>query len=48
MLNISSYIVQEGSVLQDGETLGYTAEQKLPKKLSQGVAVEGQSLKIGF
>ncbi|MDE6517674.1 MAG: DUF4261 domain-containing protein [Acetatifactor sp.] len=48
VLNISSYIVQEGAVLRDGETLGYTAEQKLPIKLSQGVAVEGQSLKIGF
>ncbi|MDE7224212.1 MAG: DUF4261 domain-containing protein [Acetatifactor sp.] len=48
MFNISSYLIQEGAVLRDGETLGYTAEQKLPIKLSQGVYVEGQSLKIGF
>jgi len=48
MLNISSYILKEGAVLRDGETLGYSAEQKLPIKLSQGVYVEGQSLKIGF
>lgn len=48
VLNISSYILQEGAVLRDGETLGYSAQQKLPLKLSQGVYVEGQSLKIGF
>ncbi|MDE6674781.1 MAG: DUF4261 domain-containing protein, partial [Acetatifactor sp.] len=48
MLNISSYLVQHGAVLHDGETLGYSAEQKLPLTLSQGVYVEGQSMKIGF
>lgn len=48
MLNISSYLVQQGAVLHDGETLGYTAKQKLPLTLSQGVYVEGQSMKIGF
>lgn len=48
MLNISSYLVQQGAVLHDGETLGYTADQKLPLTLSQGVHVEGQSMKIGF
>lgn len=48
MLNISSYLVLQGAVLRNGETLGYSAEQKLPITLSQGVHVEGQSLKIGF
>lgn len=48
VFNISSYILQQGAVLRDGETLGYSADQKLPIKLSQGVYVEGQSLKIGF
>lgn len=48
MLNISSYLVLQGAVLRNGETLGYSAEQKLPITLSQGVYVEGQSLKIGF
>ena len=48
MLNISSYLVQQGAVLHDGETLGYTAKQKLPLTLSPGVYVEGQSMKIGF
>ena len=48
MLNISSYLILQGAVLRNGETLGYSAEQKLPITLSQGVHVEGQSLKIGF
>ena len=48
MLNISSYLVKEGAVLRHGETLGFSAEQKLPITLSKGVYVEGQSLKIGF
>ncbi|MDE5891815.1 MAG: DUF4261 domain-containing protein, partial [Acetatifactor sp.] len=48
MLNISSYLVLQGAVLRSGETLGYSAEQKLPITLSEGVYVEGQSLKIGF
>ncbi|MCI8414257.1 MAG: DUF4261 domain-containing protein [Ruminiclostridium sp.] len=48
MWNVSSYLIQEGAVLRDGETLGYTAKQKLPITRSKGVYVEGQTLKIGF
>ena len=48
LLNIAGYIIQEDVTLQDGETLGYTAEQKLPITRSQGVNVEGMSLKIEF
>ncbi len=48
MWNISSYVIQEGAVLRDGETLGFTIDQKLPLTLSEGVYVEGQSMKIGF
>lgn len=48
MFNISGYIVEEGAVLRDGETIGLSAEQKLPLKRSAGVCVEGQSMKIGF
>ncbi len=48
MWNISAYLIKEGAVLQDGQTIGATAEQKLPLKLSEGVYVEGQSMKIGF
>lgn len=48
MLNVSGYLVLEGGVLRAGETLGYSARQKLPITLSEGVYVEGQSVKIGF
>lgn len=48
MWNISSYLIKEGAVLHDVETLGYSAEQKLPLTLSQGIHVDGPSMKIGF
>lgn len=48
LLNIAGYIVNSGAVLLDGQTLGYTADQKLSITLSDGVNVNGKSLKIGF
>ena len=48
LLNISGYLIEEDVTLRDGETLGYTAEQKLHITRSEGVNVEGMSLKIGF
>lgn len=46
LLNICSYIVTEKVVLKDGETIGFTEEQKLPISRSRGIAVDGESLKI--
>lgn len=48
MWNVSAYLIKQGAVLRDGQTLGFTAEQKLTLTLSEGVYVEGQSMKIGF
>lgn len=48
LFNLCLYIIEEGAVLHDGETCGFSVEQKLPITLSEGVHVEGQSLKIGF
>lgn len=48
LFNLCSYLIKEGAVLRDGETCGFSMEQKLPITLSEGVYVEGQSLKIGF
>jgi len=31
-----------------GETVGFSAEQKLPITRSQGIMVQGMSLKIGY
>mgnify|MGYP000971493289 CR=1 FL=1 len=48
MLYISEYLLEEGAVLRDGETIGLSAEQKLPLTFSAGVFMEGMSMKIGF
>lgn len=48
LLNIASYVVKGDVTLSDGETLGYTAEQKLPITRSEGRNVDGMSLKIQF
>lgn len=49
MLFDFAYYVLDGDVtLRDGETIGFSEEQKLPITRSPGVAVEGDSLKIGF
>lgn len=39
---------EQDVILRDGETIGFTAEQKLPISRSQGVYVGGESLKIEF
>ena len=46
--NIVDYIVNSHAVLSPGQTLGYTADQKLPISKSAGVNVEGETLKIEF
>lgn len=48
MLTIASYALETGATLRDGETIGFTEEQKLPITLSKGVAVDGNTLKIGY
>ena len=48
LTSIASYVITEDVILQDGETIGFTAEQKLPITKSRGVAVEGDSLKIDY
>ena len=48
MLTVASYVLETGATLNDGETLGFSAEQKLPITLSKGVAVDGNTLKIGY
>lgn len=48
LTDVANYVVDQDVVLQDGETIGFTNEQKLPITKSRGAAVEGDSLKIGF
>jgi len=48
LIDISSYIVESNVTLRDGETIGFSAEHKLPITRSQGVYVDGESLKIEY
>lgn len=48
LMDLAVYVLDEDVVLRDGETIGFSAEQKLPIKKSKGVAVEGMSLKIEY
>lgn len=46
--DIADYVISSDVVLRGGKTIGFSAEQKLPISRSRGVAVSGDSLKIGF
>lgn len=48
LIDISLYVVEHDVTLKDGETIGFSAEQKLPITRSEGVFIDGMSLKIGF
>lgn len=48
LMDVAYYVINEDVVLHDGETLGFSDEQKLQLTRSDGVAVEGMSIKIGF
>lgn len=48
LADIAGYVISEKVVLNDGETIGFSEEQKLPITKSAGVAVQGSTLKIEF
>lgn len=48
MADIALYVIQDHVILKQGETIGFTQDEKLPITKSQGVAVEGESIKIGY
>jgi hypothetical protein len=48
LINISDYIVEHNVTLRDGETIGFTAKQKLPITRTEGVYAKGNSLKIQY
>jgi len=48
LVNICSYVIGSDVVFQHGETLGYTAEQKIAITSSKGVFVEGETLKLAM
>ena len=48
LINIATYVIFEDVILHDGETIGMSAEQRLKIRKSEGINVEGDSLKIVF
>ena len=48
LLNLACYVLDEDVVLRDGETIGFSAQQKLPIVRSKGVSLDGDTLKIAY
>ena len=48
MFSIEEYVLSEDVELKDGETIGFTEEQKLPISVGEGVSITGTTVKIGF
>lgn len=46
LVSVAAYVIGEDVVLRDGETIGFSAEEKLPIKVSPGLAVDGNTVKI--
>lgn len=44
--NIATYVINSNVTFKDGETLGYTEDQKINITSSKGQFVEGQTLKL--
>lgn len=48
LFNIAAYVISSDVTLHDGETIGYTADMKLPIIRSEGFNLDGMTLKIGY
>ncbi|GIO89120.1 DUF4261 domain-containing protein [Paenibacillus lactis] len=48
LMDISLYVVEQDVTLRAGETIGFSAEHKLPITRSEGVFVHGDTLKIQY
>lgn len=48
LVSIASYCIEEDVTMHDGETIGVTAEQRCAITRSNGIYVEGMSLKIDY
>ena len=47
LASISDYIITSDVVLNDGETIGFSEEQKIQISVSEGIAVDGETIKLG-
>ncbi len=48
LLHICNYVIQNNVILKDGETFGFTPEQKFAITRSKGVSVSGETLKLEY
>ncbi|WP_040196529.1 DUF4261 domain-containing protein [Candidatus Soleaferrea massiliensis] len=48
LFDVSYFILAQNAVLRDGETIGFTKEQKFSITRSEGVSLDGETLKIQF
>ena len=48
LIDIANYVIVSDVKLNDGETIGFSVEQKLPITLSKGVALDEETLKIEY
>lgn len=48
IVDIVTYILEGDVILRDGETIGFSEEQKLPIAYSKGIALDGKTLKIKY
>lgn len=48
LFDLAGYVVTEDVILHDGETLGFTEDQRLPITRSTGVWHDGMTLKISY
>lgn len=48
LFDMACYVLYDDVLLKDGETIGFSEDEKLPITRSKGAAVEGDSLKIAF
>lgn len=48
LTTIAGYVIESDVTLRHGETIGFTAAQKLSITKSPACAIDGESLKIGF
>ena len=45
---MASYVLECDQTLEDGQTIGFSADDKHDIKLSEGVALPGMTLKISY
>lgn len=48
LYDLCLYMLKSDAYIRDGETVGHSAEEKLPVTRSKGAALDGMTLKIGY